>query len=657
MPFGYMGKALWVDLSLGSISEEEIPDKIYKQFLSGIGLASYLLYREIPPHTDPLGPQNILGFVAGLLTGTPTLFTARWMATAKSPLTGTWGEANCGGTLSPAIKRSGYDGIFFKGISPHPVYLLIYGGKIELRDASDLWGLDTVQTEQCLRERHPGSSVACIGPAGEKLSLISGISNDGGRMAARSGLGAVMGSKRLKALVLQGKTPVKVHDPQQVQALSKKAYFWTRLQIPLPSGWVMKFAGTLMRWLPVQIAQDGILYKWMLRRWGTISMNQMSVEMGDAPIQNWQGSDRTFNLRRSASSNPDHITRYETRKYHCRSCGLGCGGIVSHPALKEESHKPEYETVMAWGGLLLNEDLESIFIANDRLNRAGIDSISAGSSVAFAIECVERGLISQEALGGIDLRWGNSKAILALLDKMIQREGIGDLLADGSRKAAERIGTETLPYAVQAGGQELAMHDGRYDPGFALHAAVEAAPGRHTVGSQLYYEMNQLWTRVKGLPKIARLYSKNQKYQTSASQAAAAVANSRFAQVRDGAGLCMFGTFIGVSRVPAFEWLNAVTGWKKSPDEYMLIGARIQALKQLFNLREGVSLKHTVNRRSLGLPPLKHGANRQRTVPLDKLVHDYWLASGYDEETGVPKPETLRQLGIDHLLDSSYYSH
>ncbi len=649
---GCMGKVLWVDLTQGTIVEEIIPDRLYEQILSGIGLAAYLLYREIPPKADPLGPLNVLGFVSGLLTGTPTLFSGRWMTAARSPLTGTWGEANCGGTLAPAIKRCGYDGIFFKGISPQPVYLLIENGQAELHDAQSLWGLDTLETDQRLKSLHPGSSSACIGPAGENRSLIAGICNDGGRLAARSGLGAVMGSKQLKALVLRGRQTVSTAKPDELAQLTKQAFTWTKREIPMPPGGLMRVIGAVMRLLPVQMAQDGMLYKWMLRKWGTISMNQMSIEMGDAPIQNWRGSNARFPHKRSAATNPDRIKAMERRKFHCRSCALGCGGIIQAPD-GQEGHKPEYETVLAWGGLLMNEDLESIRQANERLNRAGMDSISAGGTVAFALECAEHGLFTEQALNGLDLRWGNSSAILALLDKMIKREGIGDLLADGSRAAAERIGPAARAFAVHAGGQELAMHDGRNDPGFALHAAVEAMPGRHTVGSQLYYEMFQLWTKVKGLPHPKRLYPKGRKYQASPAQALAAVANSRFNQVINGAGLCLFGGFIGVNRVPVFEWMNAVTGWEKTPDDYMHIGARIQAFKQLFNAREEIPLKHTINRRALGLPPLQEGANRGRTVDLGRLIHDYWQTSGWDPESGIPTQETLEKLGLYELLDRS----
>jgi len=230
---GYMGKILTVDLTVGDIKEEIIPDDVYEKYLSGMGLAAYILYNRIPSGADPLGPDNILGFVSGLLTGTGSLFAGRWMVVGKSPLTGGWGDANCGGNFSPAIKRCGYDGIFFKGISDKPVYLYIEKGKAQLRDASHVWGRDTVEAEKMLLEETAGNSrVALIGPSGEKLSLISGISNDGGRMAARSGLGAVMGSKNLKALVLKGARRIPVHNREGIKKLSQKCNKWVQFQPP-----------------------------------------------------------------------------------------------------------------------------------------------------------------------------------------------------------------------------------------------------------------------------------------------------------------------------------------------------------------------------------------------------------------------------------------
>lgn len=645
---GVTGKILWVDLTRGTCTEEAVPEEVYEHYLSGVGLAAYYLYRRIPAGADALGPDNILAFVSGILTGSGSMMTGRWMAAAKSPLTGTWGDANCGGTLSPAIKQCGYDGIFFSGVSPRPVYLYVDHAHAELRDASALWGKDARECEDLIKQGAGGKEiqVACIGAAGEKRSLIAGIVNDQGRMAARSGLGAVMGAKKLKALALKGAHPIPVADPQEMKRLSDRFLKYANFQPPFLNGTGMRLLGVLMRVMPLAMRQDGMLYKVLLKKWGTVSMNEYSIETGDSPLRNWSASDAEFTPRMHAPLNPDRFLAREELKYHCYSCPVGCGGICKLDDQGNETHKPEYETVLALGGLLMNTDLDSLFVMNEKLNRAGMDSISAGGSLAFAIECFENGILTLEDTGGLELRWGNTPAILALLDQMIARQGLGDVLADGSRAAAQRIGRGSEKYAVHSGGQEPAMHDSRNDPGFGLHYAVEPTPGRHTVGSILYYEMFQLWSRVKGVPRPSlRFYPKGQKYRPSRENAAMAAANSQFKMVMDGAGLCLFGAFIGVQRIPIFEWLNAATGWHKSPEEYMEIGRRVESLRQAFNAKHGADLLHKMNDRILGRPPLLSGANIGRSVPLDQLVPLYWAAMGWDEKTGLPPVEDL--LGVN----------
>ena len=643
-----MGKILWVDLTAGECREENIPEKVYENFLSGLGLAAWLLYQRIPVGTDPLGPQNVLGFTSGLLTGSGSLMTGRWMVAAKSPLTGGWGDSNCGGSLAPAIKQCGYDGIFFSGVSPKPVYLLVEHDAARLLPADDLWGRDARETEQVLWSRSEGRqpAVACIGPAGERLSCIAGIVNDQGRLAARSGLGAVMGSKRLKALVLHGAHPILPADPAAMRSLTAGFERKIHFQPPFLSGKGMQMLGTLMRRVPLAMRQDGMLYKILITKWGTTSLNQFSIESGDAPIRNWAGSSADFPAAVSRAFDPDRIRAREQAKYHCYSCPVGCGGTCElHGG---ETHKPEYETVLALGGLLMIEDLDAVFEMNELLNRAGMDSISAGGTVAFAFECFERGLITPEMTGGLELRWGSAPAARWLIERMIAREGIGDLLADGSRQAGERIGQTADRYAVHAGGSEPAMHDGRNDPGFALHYVVEPTPGRHTLGSFQYYEMFQLWRKLKNVPPpSAKFYPKDDKYEPGPEQAAMAAACSRFSNVLNGAGVCLFGAFVGVHRMPVFEWLNAATGWQRTPEEYMKIGQNIQDVRQAFNACERLPLRADIHPRAVGRPPQKQGANRGRSVTLEVLVPLYWREMGWDTSTGAPAGSRLTDLGLE----------
>jgi aldehyde:ferredoxin oxidoreductase len=649
---GYTGKILCVDLTNNKWHEEQIPDEIYYDYLVGTGLTVRLLYERIPEGAHPLGPDNILAFASGLLTGAGSLFTGRWMVAAKSPLTGTWGDANCGGNFSVAIKQCGYDAILVSGSSKEPVYLRVSGGKAEILPAGDLWGMDAIETEGKL-VAGTGSKkkpvVACIGTAGEKLSLISGICNDRGRIAARSGLGAVMGSKKLKAIVLSGTRPIYPADNAEMKRLSKycKKRTWS---MPMPKSKYLGLIGKLMSKMSALPPLFGILISTIYRKWGTVSMNRFAVELGDAPIKNWAGTAEDYPLEVSKKIDADRIIARETEKYHCYSCPLGCGGICSFTGKSKETHKPEYETVMAFGGLLLNNDLDSIFYINDLLNRAGMDTISAGGAAAFAMECFNKGIITLEDTGGIDLTWGNTKGVVALIEKMVEREGIGDILADGSAAAAEKIG-RGRDFTVTAGKQELAMHDPRNDPGFALHASVEPTPGRHTTGAQQYYELYALWKKNKKLPRPAPLITVKSRYAADKQKAVTAVANSCYSHFYNGAGLCLFGALIGAHRVPIFEWMNAATGWDRNPAEYMEAGRRIQTLKQLFNIKHGIDpISFKASPRSVGQPPQSKGPNKGRSFDLEKMMRDYWREIGWNPETGTPTAGTLQELGLEAVV-------
>jgi aldehyde:ferredoxin oxidoreductase len=644
---GYAGKILSVDLSRRSWQEEAIPDEVYERHLSGIGLATYLLSRRIPTGASPLGPENVLGFFAGLLTGSGTLFSGRWLVAGKSPLTGGWGDANCGGDFGPAIKQCGYDGVLIQGVAEKPVTLFIDGVHVALRDASHLWGKDTAETEAALIAEvgMPGHAhIASIGPAGEKRSLISGICNDRGRMAARSGLGAVMGSKNLKALVLVGTLPVDCAAPLEIQRLSQacRAYL-PRGDMHVPprifplAKRVMTFGGRGSR-------LDGVVSLPPLHTWGTSSGNLVCVDNGDAPVKNWGGSRVDYH---AAAISCDRLLARTRRKYHCSSCPLECGGICHVEGLAGETHRPEYETCIGFGPLVGNQDLTSIFTLNETLNRAGIDTISAAGTVAFAIECFENGLLTTRETDGLELTWGNTSAILQLVGEMVARRGIGDVLADGTRAAAARIGRGAEDYALHAGGQELPMHDPKQDPLYGLHYTVEPTPGRHTIGSRLIDEMLRLWKKVTWVPEMPSAYAMSSCFTATPEIGQASAGASMAKMVIDGAGVCNFGLQMGVDRFPLFEYLNAATGWEMSPDEYMQIGARVQTMRQLFNLREGLDPQQVrLPGRAYGDPPLKSGALKGIRFDDGALRREYWKAMGWDEHSGVPMDSTLARLGL-----------
>lgn len=645
----YTGKVLWVDLTQSTWHEETIPDSIYQKYLGGIGLGAWLLYREIPARTDPLGPDNILGFLPGLLTGSGSLFSGRWMAVAKSPLTGTWGDANCGGTLAFAIKQCGYDGILFKGISAAPVYFYLDNHGPQICDAAHLWGKDAVETEDLLHVAQRGKkkpAIATIGPAGENLSLLSGIVNDRGRLAARSGLGAVMGSKRLKAIVLAGSRRVAAHDPLKTKLLALKCSREVILPARLLYAPVLALLGRAIGKLPLGFTQSGTLLARVLAKWGTVGTYHVSVGMGDTPFKNWAGTDQDMPQVYEAID-PDRVLKSEKRKYHCRGCPLGCGGIVEMQGEIQESHKPEYETIASFTSMLLNDDLDLVYEINEMLNRAGMDTISAGGAVAFAMECYEKGWITREHTGGLELTWGNGPAIREVVRQMIARQGFGALLTDGVKRAAEKLHPDAAQAAIHAGGQEIAYHDPRLDPGMGVHASVDPTPGRHTTGAYLYYEMYRLWTRLPGLPPAQQVYPRSNRYTPGNGNSTASVAVSNFTQFYNAMGACYFGMLIGVDHVPIFEWANAATGWNLSPEEYLRTGQRIQTLRQMFNVREGIDPRSIkVSPRLTGNPPMQHGPNRSYQFDLDAFMRAYWKEIGWEEETGIPTLETLQALDL-----------
>ena len=494
MAGGYTGKYCIVNLSDGTTEVVE-PDVIfYQKYLSGYGLGAAVIMKRQKPGVDPLAPQSYLGFCSGLITGSGALFSGRFMVVGKSPLTGGWGDANAGGYLSREIKRTGYDAVFFTGAAQKPVWVNITDENIEIKDAGSLWGKDIIDTEVALKEELGDQKVqvACIGQSGEKCSLISGIATDGGRMAARSGLGAVMGSKKLKAVAFRGRRDIPVARPLEVKEINRK-FMVEYKKSKLPDRLTVRF----MHFISQMIAKTGIavpaqasLVREIYRKYGTPGLTVYSAMVGDMPIKNWDGVGITdYGVASAAKNSDENVIKYQKRKYGCQSCPLTCGGIIDIKKGRyrgTRGHKPEYETLGSFGGLLLHDDLDAIIELNEMCNRAGIDTISTGAAVAFAIECFENGIIDLSATGGLELGWGKSAEIIRLTEMIINREGFGNTLADGVRRAAEKIGRGAEKFAMHAGGQELPMHDPRLDPGFAIAYQCEPTPGRHSISSFMW---------------------------------------------------------------------------------------------------------------------------------------------------------------------------
>jgi aldehyde:ferredoxin oxidoreductase len=617
---GNLGKILYVDLERGLLTKAYISSELYQMFIGGYGLGARLIYDLMPPQKDPLGPENILGFLTGPLTGTPAPTATRFTVLAKSPLTHTWGDANGSGFFGPALKAAGFDGIFFFKVAPNPVYLFIEGGHSELRDASALWGQDTYMVDDWVKAEFGNTAEAvCIGPAGERLSLISGIMHAKGRTAARSGLGAVMGSKRLKAIIVRGSQSIPIADSNHVKDLKRKY---------------------------TQQITGGKGFSEFYRTTGTPGYILAGALNGDSPIRNWAG------VQKIDFPKPKPISMYGIAglgkiKRACWHCPIACWGELKteFDEWPVEAHVPEYETVAAFGGNLLNNDLRSIVYANEICNRNGLDSISTGATVAFAFECFENGLITESDTGGLVLRWGDSRAVVTLTKQIALRIGIGDLLADGVKRAAEKIGNGAEIFAIHVAGQELPMHDPRYEPGLGLVYQMDATPGRHTQASQFIPPPD--WEI--GLPVLD--HEKPEQKERGQFMKPLSTLN----HIVNASGLCLFG-YLSTSVEFLTEWLSAVTGFPYTLDELLLAGERIANMRQAFNVREGFNaVKTRIPCRAYGRPPLTEGPLSSIQVDIETLVREYLLSMDWSLEAAIPSRAKLVALGLKDVADDLYH--
>jgi aldehyde:ferredoxin oxidoreductase len=596
MAGGYVGKLLFVNLSTGSIDSEALDDKICRAFIGGYGLAARIIYRRQKAGIDPLGPDNILGFITGPLTGTPAPTGARYVVAAKSPITGTWGDANSGGEFGPHLKFAGYDGVFFTGISPKPVYLLIDNGKAGLKDAGHLWSKDTYETEDSLQDEYgKDSRVSCIVQSGEKMSLISCIITARGCAAGRSGLGAVMGSKKFKAIVARGDRPVPIADKPAADNLRKE--YLTALN---------------------DTQSGGHSFIASFHKYGTASHAALSAQNGDSPVKNWGGIG-VVDFPDVSALEPDAIIANLDKHTGCWHCPIACEGHLKEGTGEYRyvagTRRPEYETLASFGSMCLNNNTESIAMANYICNGYGIDTISAGCTIAFAIECYENGLINRNDTGGIELTWGNHRAIVAMTELMAAREGFGEILADGVKVAAQKIGKGAEKYAVHIGGQELGMHDPKLIPpmvGDVASAAaryqMDATPGRHTQGFG---------------------------------------PSSFMSHALSSAGLCFFGRMWPYLR----KYMKTVTGWDYTEDELRRAGERIETLRHVFNLREGINpLNWLVHPRIIGSPPFESGPLAGVAADIEAQIYWNLGALDWDRFTTKPSKKKLAYLGLDDVI-------
>lgn len=663
MAYGYMGKVLLVDLTKGQLQEQIIPDIVYETVLSGLGLGAWYLYNNIPAGADPLGPDNILGFTSGMLTGTGAFYTGRFMVVCKSPASGGWNDSNCGGNFAPAIKECGYDAIFFKGISPKPVYLLVDNKGPKLMDAAHVWGKDSIETEKILEKENwvkKRPRIASIGPSGEKLSLISGVMNDG-RAAARGGSGAVMGSKKLKAVVLCGSKRVQVADVQKIKEISKAQADKIREQnLPADADATIfleygKFEAEAEKdGTRVQAPSDGYGMVAALKKWGTAAWMSMSLAGGNTPIKNWSVPTPEGLTDENMQSFQGNVTsRREFKKYHCHACPIGCGGTVDISDVRDgkyqESHRAEYETLASFGAMNFVFNVDTVYYANEICNRAGMDTISAGNTISYAMELWEKGIIDAKDTNGIDLSWGNDDAVIQLLEKMVAREGIGDIFADGIKVAAERIGGDAPLYAVHAGGVEPGLHSGVKKPIMGVHYVIDPTPARHMTADSSHHMLYQAWKQVDWMNEPAP-YNVNLEFVPNRKVAEIAALSFMERMLVDCVGACMIGAYMGWDSWRIFDYLNAATGWKKKPGDYIYMGKAVMTLRQMFQFKHGIDpTKVYVHPRLIG--PYESGPLQWHKVPLEGMRTLEWDYLGWDPRTGEPPDEAINAVKLNNILD------
>ncbi|MFZ5590834.1 MAG: aldehyde ferredoxin oxidoreductase family protein [Bacillota bacterium] len=610
MKHGYTGTILWVNLTEKKWWLEETDDDFASKWLGGSGFGAVTLARNTDAQTDPLGENNVLGFFTGPLTGTVVPSSGRHSVVGKSPLTGIWGEASVGGSWGRELKRAGYDGIVLLGKADSPVYLWINEGGVEIRDAAELWGLDTYQTAERLQELHPGAQVCAIGPAGERLVRIAGLFTDGkeGRAAARCGLGAVAGSKNVKALVVRGTRKPTLAFEEELKARIREAV--KRIKEKTKA----------------------------LREFGTPGLVIPCEQIGDFPVRNWR--DGKWEEGAKSISGPRMVETVLSGRFHCAGCPIGCGrrvNITGGPYTGVNGGGPEYETLGLMGGSCLIDNLEAICYANELCNRYGIDTIDATNLIAFSIEAFERGVIGKEETGGLVLRWGDPGILIELIHQIGQNKGFGAVLAGGFKTLLNGLGAEAEEFAIHVKGMGFPAHDPRAYNSIALGYATANRGACHLEGFSHAFERNV------AMPEFG-ISEPVDRFSVEGKGKLVALAQNLMS-VFDSLALCKFLLFGGVGIKDLAEWVKLGTGFDFTPEKLMETGERIFNLKRLFNVKCGISRKDDI------LPPriLKQkrgcGGAAENLPPLDRMLDEYYAARGWDED-GIPTRETLERLGL-----------
>ncbi len=601
---GYMGKILRVDLSTGKIWDEPLDEEYARAFVGGSGLAARYVYDMVDGDTDPLGPENPLVFMTGPLVGTAMPSAGRCSVCALSPLTHIWGESNTGGFFGPELHFAGYDGVIITGQAEKPVWLSIVEGRPELHDAADLWGCDSYVTQERVREAlgEPKARVACIGPAGENRIKMAAVMNDHGRAAGRTGMGAVMGSKNLKAVGVRGSANIPLADPDGFKAVVRE---------------IIAGLDEDMQAMSFQLA-------------GTASGVDMLLMYGDMPIRYYQQGEWEGASNLSGVLMTD---QYLNKGTACYRCPIACGRETRAPNYGlDKVDGPEYETLGAFGSLAMVDDLEAVIYAGHLCNVYGVDTISTGCTIALACEMFERGIISAADTGGLDIRYGDVQMAHRLIEMIAHRDGFGAVLAEGSAALAERFGVPEL--AVTVNRLEVPMHDPRAFAGLAVTYALSPRGACHMEGDMYGVDMGMGPALELGILPGDRFDATEEKGRIAARQQA-------WRNLYNAMILCQFQN-PGVERVLAA--LNGATGWGLEADDLMTLGKRIVTLKRMLNMRRGLT-RADDRLPDLLMQPLEGGT--EGMVPdVGMLLAGAYAEYGWDTETGKPTRETLEELGL-----------
>jgi aldehyde:ferredoxin oxidoreductase len=601
--YGYLGKILRVDLSRSRLWDEPLNEEYARSFVGGSGLAARYLYELLDLSTDPLGPENPLFFLTGPLVGTSMTSAGRYSVCARSPLTGIWGEANSGGFFGPELRYAGYDGVLITGKAQQPVWLSVIEGQAELHAAGSLWGLDIYATQTRLRDElgDPKVRVACIGLAGENLVKLAGIANDHGRFAARTGLGAVMGSKKLKAIAVRGTGKVPLYAPAEFKAVTDQLLALYKDDFPAKS----------------------------LRAYGTAGYVNLSHMLGDLPI-------RYFQLGEYAPaddlSGVDLAEKYLTRNTACHKCVIACGRETQSTTYQDSKvDGPEYETVGALGSLLMIFDLQAVIHAGHLCNLYGMDIISLGVTIGLACELFERGLLTPADTGGLEIRYGDADMLFKLIELTARREGFGAVLAEGNAALAERAGVPELSATVNR--LEMPMHDPRAYIGMAVTYALSPRGACHMQGDMFSLDLGQSNVEQIGLEPGERQLSTLEKGHTAARLQA-------WRNLYNSLTVCQFEN-PGVELLLAA--LNAATGWGLEAHDLMRLGKRIVNLKRRLNFKLGLT-KANDRLPELLLKPLHTGGAAGYTPDMPTLLAGAYAEFGWDPDSGRP----LDDLHLEH---------